>query len=68
MDEILKGVGRKGWVKDQALGNVCAEEQGLRLGRTSGRLTVDPCGQGHSLRRAPASSLLVSTAGCCEGQ
>lgn len=32
MDEILKDVGRKGWVRDQALGNVYAEEKGFVWG------------------------------------
>lgn len=48
MDVILKRIGRKGRIKDQASGKVYAEEQEIGFGKTSGRLIVDPCGQDHS--------------------
>ena len=53
MDEILKGIGRKGWIKEQALGNVCAEERGFGFGKTLSRLTVDLCGTGSQSVRSP---------------
>lgn len=48
MDESLRGLGRRGWVKGRALGSLRAEVRALGLGRHEA-LSVDPCGRGHSL-------------------